>query len=692
MFARKKARRRNPQIQRKGSSGFAEGLNTLAHPSTLKDTELSELINGIYSQYGSISKRGGTTVIGDTAADATKILNLTATYNIAGADRFIRISDNGKPEVYNYNTGVWDLLTATEPDGYSGDNPAFTDGTPTFDTTSITWVVQIGTRIYFANRVNDLIYLDEDGWHIYTFLADPTVKAQIAKTGSGTGTTRYFYQYVWHTEGGTTTASLPGDPDVDSEGDGWIEAMPIILDEDTYLTITLPTAPPGATRVSIFKSVNTFGTSFYMDTVDATQTTYVDKGQVETDTFYGVPSSNTTLGYHFRLLEAYGGSLVGVTEELGGSTLVWSGAITAANIEAYGSFGLDDGAGFFAYHPGDGKSINALKAHVASGEASLFVFKDDVFGKFEYVADADVGGLIKDVNISVGSMSPLSPHVAGNNLRFWSRDGAATVGNEANYGTILRYSVLSLRADAIVNRVTWANLDKVSGIYYRSLSLFGIPTGVAGAGNNAILAFDERYNAWSLWTGVYPQVFAKNIHPVTKEEQLFYGSSITADVLQMFQGKKDYVGRETATPITLSLSTKQYDMGVPDQFKKFDKVVLVFGDLVGNSTTVGITKADQRGIKSDPRLRVAQDSINSGFGNDEWGNQEFGEMTTETEGSSVNIRYVNLRQKDMFWVKLNLQNDGSEDELSLIGVYLYYAQSNRPLTFNMKLNKLASSQ
>ena len=45
-----RGRRKNPPVKRMGSTGFAEGLNTLAHPSMLKDTEISEFINGVYSQ------------------------------------------------------------------------------------------------------------------------------------------------------------------------------------------------------------------------------------------------------------------------------------------------------------------------------------------------------------------------------------------------------------------------------------------------------------------------------------------------------------------------------------------------------------------------------------------------------------------------------------------------------------------
>jgi hypothetical protein len=113
--------------------------------------------------------------------------------------------------------------------------------------------------------------------------------------------------------------------------------------------------------------------------------------------------------------------------------------------------------------------------------------------------------------------------------------------------------------------------------------------------------------------------------------------------------------------------------------------------LTGNNTTVGVIKSDQNGVQSDPRLRIAQETALSGFGNDEWGNQEIGMMSEEDAGSTVPIRYINLKQKDLFWTKFNIQNDGIADEVSLIGLYIYYSQSNKPLPFSTKLTRLATT-
>jgi hypothetical protein len=173
-------------------------------------------------------------------------------------------------------------------------------------------------------------------------------------------------------------------------------------------------------------------------------------------------------------------------------------------------------------------------------------------------------------------------------------------------------------------------------------------------------------------------------------EKLYYGSSKDANVLEMFNGKTDYAtSTGSGTKINLSITTKQYDMNLPDQFKKYDKATLVFGSLFGNGTTIGTIRADHVGIFNDPRLRISTDPILSGFGNDEWGNQEFGMMTDDDSGVTVPLKYIDLRQRDLFWVKINIQNDGIEDEMSLIGIYIYYSQSTRPLPFSTKVRTLA---
>lgn len=672
-------KRKNPKVKRSGTKGFPDGLNTLAHPFALKETELQEVINAIYSQYGTLSKRPGTLIIGEALENSTKTINLEDIYNINGNSYLIRLSDVGKPEYYNFDTLTWILLTGTAPEGYSGDNPAFTSGTPTFNTTVVTNIVQAGGYVFFANSVNELVYWDGTQWYIFDELANPSTIPTVAKTGSGTGSAKHYYRYVWYNSSGGTLAS----PVVDAEGQGtgWYGGMPDKLDSSTYLTVTVPEAPEGAVSVGIFKGY-TPGDESYLDKIEANQTTYADKGEKVPSEIFGVPKFNETTGPHFKLLDVYRSTLVGITVEQGDDTVVYS-----AGLDKLTSFGLPDGGGYYTWGNGDGENINAIKSFAASNKDSFFVFKNSKTGKFVFETD---GATVTTINVNMGSVAPFSPHAAGNNLRLYSRDGVASLGNEANYGTILRFSVLSIKADTITKQVTAANLSKVCSGYFNHLSMFGIPLGTTEVGNNAVLVFDERYNAWALWTGITPAVFAKFIGP-DNVERMYYGDVLTGNVLEMFNGKTDKrTSTGSGTPITMSLTPKQFDMDYPDRFKKYKKVVLIFGALTGSNTTVQITEFGQNGVLVNERLRITEAIQKYGFGTDFWGITVPG----TTGGSTVpipglNIKFINLKNRNLFAASLNLQNDGVSDEIEFIGLFIYYSDSNKPLPFRAKITQIA---
>lgn len=695
-------RRQNPPISRLGSNGFPDGWNSLPHDSALKDTELAELLNGVYSQYGSISKRRGTQLLGEAMDGATDIINQKMFYKIGEdkVDFFVRINSLGKVEYWNFTTSAWELLTGTPPAGYADSDPEFVDDSPIFDTAAFINMVQYPVGgvncILFADPADRLVIFDGTAWTVFVELDDPTTRPTVAKTGSGTGNHTYYYRYAYLNEFGTTLAS-PSNDGGQSTGEGFYDGMPD-LDGETYLTLTIPAAPTGATRIAIYRG-ELAGKEFFLDDIPADETSYIDNGSVDQGFAFAVPEENNTIGYHFYLLDVYKDSLVGTTVEQGQDILVWSAGLGAINltnpdIDISQSFALADGAGFDDYSRGDGQTINALQAFSVANSDGFAVFKDSRVGLLEF--DAQGGGSIQNVNVIRGTMSPLSPHVAGNNIRFYSQEGVASLGHEENYGTILRYSVMSLKAQSLTDSVTPANLPKVCSGYINNLSLFGISTTEAGVGNDSILVYDERYNTWSQWTGLHPSVFSKVIHPTTKVEEMYFGVSGASDeyggnTVKMFTGKTDYsVGTGSGNPITLSVTTKQYDAKLPDKFKKFDRVVFVFGSLFGNGTTVQPIAMSEDGIYQYDRYRISTDPVFSGFGNDEWGDQEVGEMGDDSDlGETLNIRYINLRQKDLFWTKVNLQNDGIEDDVTLIGVYFYFTPSERELPSRSRLTQLA---
>lgn len=689
-YARK---RKNPPQKRMGSKGFPDGWNSLPHASSLKDTELAELINGVYSQYGSISKRQGSTLLGGASSisGATHVVAGGMFYDIGGADYLVRVLNTGHVEKYSFSTGLWSLLTGTPPVGYSDTDPEFVDNSPIFATDVHINIVQTNGKIYFGSATDRVTIFDGSTWKVYVELPNPTGLITVAKTGAGTGTRSYFYRYVDLNEFGHT-AGNPAYDGVVAQGNGWYGSMPQI-DGSTYLTLTLPAAATGTTRRAIYRG-DTAGNEFFLAELEPGETTYVDKninpqGEEGTSLIFPIPEENTTPGYHFYLLAVYANSLVGTTVEEGADVLVWS-----AGDDKFDSFALSDGAGFDGYQRGDGQTINALQPFSVANNDGLAVFKDARVGLLEF--DSEGGGNIQNVNVIRGTMSPHSPHVASDTVRFYSQDGVSSIGHAENFGTILKYTVMSLKANSITSRVTPANLPKICSEYFRNLSIFGISTGDASVGNDSMIVYDERYNTWSYFTGLHASIMFKGIHPTTKVESLYFGTSdaapdsVGAAIVEMFKGKTDYAESSgSGSKITLSLTTKQWDANLPDKFKKYDKAVLIFGSIFGNNTTVQAFFMDQNGLGSFPRYRIATDPTLSGFGNDEWGNQEVGMMTEDDAGETLNIRYVNLRQRDLFWTKVNIQNDGIEDDMTLIGIALYYSDSARQLPAKTRLNTLA---
>jgi len=677
-------RRANPKKRRQASTGFDEGLNQLAHPSMLKDNELSEFVNGMYSQYGTLIKRKGTVKIGQPAENATQIRTGKSVY-IGNNKYHFRISDNGKPEVYSFSNKTWSYFTGTAPVGYSGTSPSFAGGTPVFNTTVKTHIVLLANRIYFLNESDQMTYWEDNKWYVYTPLPDPTTKPTVTKTGTGTGSATYFYYYVYYNEVGGTVASPHADPELDANGQGYYKDMPIALDKDTYLTMTIPTPPAGTTRVGIFRS-DRQGIGYYITSVDPSQTTFVDKGENSGDTYFGLPTYNDTKGQKFKLVDVFQDKLIGVTTEGGDETLYWTGE-PYTSPTGTASFSVVWGGGFLPYRLGDGGKIRGIKAFVSSNESGLLVFKDSAFGRFTF---NELGGQIQDINIAIGSLSPESLHIAGNNFRFYSRDGASSVGHEANYGNLLRYSILSLRVDAITSQVTANNLPYVCAEYYKNLSIFGISNS-SSPKNNSCLVYDERYNSWAYWTGIFANSFFKMVSDVDGIERLYYCSNNSPDVLEMFSGKTDNGTTGTnGTKINLSITTKQYDMGLSDQFKRFDEARFVFGALSGTNTTIGVSYMNEKGIIVLPRLMVDMQLTQSGMGAILWGDALMGQPDIEVETVTNSIvRYINLRQRDMFWVKFNIQNDGLADEFSLLSIFIYYSISGRRLGHRLRIRRLA---
>lgn len=641
-------RRSNPPIKTSGVKGFSLGLNTLSHASAIKNEELSEAQNVIYTQNGVLEKRLGCVAIGSPRGSSTKINALAGVYDIGDDDEdfLIRISDDGIAQSYDFDTGDWADIA----------------GSPTFSDVN-TEILEANGYVYFLNETDDMTKWDGSSWYVFTPLSNPTDAVVLAKVGSGTGNTEWFYRYVWYNNVGHTTAPAGTEDSIAS--------MPDVLDTNTYITVTVPTPPAGTTKTGIFRG-RTSGDEIFLGFIEANQTIYYDKGQDDEgqDPLFGIPTVNTTQGYHFKngIVTVYRDTLIGVTTEMGDDVLTYS-----AGGDEFDNFGLAAGAGYFAWRRGDGDPGCAVIPY----QDELYFFKKRKIGAFKF---DDAGGTMRDINLAVGAVSQRAVHPAGNDLRFWTPEGGYSMGNEANFANIIRTRIISARADSITRSITASDLSSVCSVFFNNLSIWGIPTGLSGVGNTEEIAYDERYVAWSNWIGQKPSVFAK--FEVNGVQKLFYGDTVTGNVFEMFNGYSD-----NGNAIVWRVTTKQFDLGKPYAYKTFSQAYLIFGNVSGVDTDINLVENGSQLVKY--KLALFETIGKMGWGNDEFGSQMFGATsgTAPENASGLLVRWMNLRNRDLFSIQMTLTNDGLLDRIQFMGLYFEYSDSSLPLPGTMELKR-----
>jgi len=643
-------RRSNPPIKVMGTKGFSLGLNQLTHPSAIKNNELAEAFNVEYTQNGVIKKRPGYTVIGEAKADETKILSLKRVYNIGSPplNYTIRIGTEKKAQKYDYDLKLWTDIASS----------------PTFSELYKTYIIQGMGYVFFFNYGNIVARWNGSAWTTYSTLTDPANAPTVEKQGSGTGVRTYYYKYVWFNAIGHTKASASAN----------VASMPEKLDTSTWIKVTMPDAPANTVETAIYRG-NVSGSEFYLTSLPAAEKIYNDKGALETDPTYLYPNVNTTSGYKFKFATTYKDSIIGVTAEEGNDTIVFSGAGPY-----FGNFGNTQGigGGFYMWGKDEGTIVKSMHPF----KEQLYVFKSNKVGIFDFTTATEYAdSTVKEINLSMGAVSFDSVHVAGNDLRGWSKDGAFSLGNEPNFADVVRTKILSARIKKTTDSITHSNMDKIVSAYYNNLSLWAIPTGTSTEGNTILAVYDERYSAWSIWTGIKASVFAKIIEPDNKE-YLYYGDDISGNVYKMFDGLND-----NGSPINFRVSTKQYDANLPYKYKTFGKVYYIFGLISGSGTRLVFI---ENGSKASKTFSLISDLTVQGMGIDQWGSVEWGDSTSDevSQSSGIIVRYADVGNRDLFSLQTQIYNSGLKDQIEFVGYYMEYSDSEQPLSSRNRLQRI----
>lgn len=127
----------------------------------------------------------------------------------------------------------------------------------------------------------------------------------------------------------------------------------------------------------------------------------------------------------------------------------------------------------------------------------LIIFKEDSIYQL-YFNDAN-GFVVERISSSYGAACHGAIAQVENDCYFLTDKGVYVLGNEPNYYASIRTNELSSRIKPMLQLIT--NYDKCQAVYFDDRYWLSAPIGATDV--NALIVYDRRFYAWSLWDNVY---------------------------------------------------------------------------------------------------------------------------------------------------------------------------------------------
>lgn len=601
--------------------------------------ELAEAVNAVFTQYGVVAKRPGTTLV-------VNLDNLP----IQGYGTYNRREIDGTLTRYfccvaGGNFYVIDPVakTKTLKTGY------------TFHATNRVKMVQGGNRLYVFDGQSPQVSWDGTTFTTPTAITAPTGLA-VSKVGVATGTKTISYVLTaanGQETNGSTNVTLSNAPNK------W--------DLDTYASLDWNDVT-GATSYNIYRGSP--GNETFLTSV--TESRFFDQGQADAEQSFLllVPDENRTAGIIFSTGTIYHDAIVAV--EKANRNRIW----ISAGGDKMDSFSPGDGGTFYDYHTETGEAVNGVEVYAGLGEDYVYIFQDHKVGQLGFASNG--APQVKDVNLAVGAASDASIVLFENDLGFWSRYGGYTLRMEPNLVNVLRIAELTIRVHpTYVNSISQNALSKVCGVYDKAnhVIIWSIPSG--SDQNNTSLAYDPVYVGFSEYRGIAATAFMKFVDESNQEHT--YGGDAQGNVFKLFDGTSDM-----GAPIHFRIATKLFDMDAPYSFKTFERLFLLFGNIQAQNLKVSLIKDGLEELKS---FSVASQQGQTGWGADLWGDILWGDSsgTIVSANNRSVMRFVDINQ-DLFNLQVVYENKSATDTFEILSLYIQWTASQQPPPSEMRVD------
>ena len=515
---------------------FTTGLNTYQDQSVIKETELSDAKNILYSIDG-LSPRPGTAMLANTAA-GERVYGMKGYYSSSG-DQLLSIADG---KLKKYNSGSWSDIGST----------VFAD--------AMTDMLQAGSTMYFFNGSDNLRSYDGSTVTTYTELSAPT-GLSVTATGS-TGSTDYSYSVTACNNQGESTPCTAVSISNGNE----------TLSSSNYNALSW-TAVSGAVSYVIYGNTATGLGRTKMAIVYTNS--YTDTGADTPSIVTLEPEGNTTGGIKGRYA-CFSNSRIFVAGNPDyPSRLFWGGVLD--NVDNFS--GDINGGGSTPIFENDGSIITAIVPF----QGGVIVGKDNAIFKFSFESDGTPS--LEEITRSFGIASHYACLAVENDIIFPSlNDGRLvfySVGNQENYAaSVLRTNSLSVKITESLDDVALEYATNAVAFYYNNIYGCAIPQ-KGETTNTRIWCLDTRFGAWSYWDGLNPSVITPFISG--SEDTLYMGDSTDGNVYSMFEDTRT----DNGTAISVRFSTKTF---IADKFavtKRWFNPIFQFKDVTYAGTVDG---------------------------------------------------------------------------------------------------------
>lgn len=563
-------------------SNFAKGLNLLARPTELGDSELAVADNIMLTGMGVPTGRWGT----------VKYFTVNATGSIRGF------------ATYKDDTNSQNEILALSDEGYlakkAGSSSSVITG-QSWPSGSIIHSEQLGGKTYIVSE--DRVFTSYNGTNLSIFgtISSPTGLSATNFSGA-TGPNALSYEVVAVGENGGQTgpstnyvlSNLPND----------------LTTTQIHLFWTAPSAA-SLSGYEIYRGLQ--GDETLLASVGPQSTRYIDNGSDASQTIQA-PLVNTTGGVKSKFIKKYKDRLLVIDKDDPNKLLI------SGRYPFHTNFSWLNGGGYVYIDPDSGDNITAIEVQPIADRIVIYKERSSYLVELSTVQIGNYTVLDPQyvpISTTIGCSSQDSVAIVENDTFAFGRNGLYMSGYQQNFLNIIRTNELSARIRPYLDLLNETDYQTACAFYVNHKYILSFPQ------RKEMMVYDRERNAW---LGPWKLPFG-----VSRLLSYVDSSGTEKWVIGSYDSNQVYtfeasVNSDDGETITKTLRTKKTYFGDFSTLSIVTFFYVLLRNIIG-TTIVNIIIEDRDGATSNAEtftITGAAVSGNTGWGTDQWGTAEWG--------------------------------------------------------------------